>query len=204
MYNIELMRGHLEQAVANKENGNNSLSRAHISHSIMEVYDFIEVPLVTVDANLNGLLFHKLDSLSKNVEGLNTLEFRTEIDIVNLMLNKAIKSIIPKDNSSINLIASTWLLDAAIEKYQAGVTNGNITHLVDFQDSVGFISRSMSLFNDTYPMLNQSMRLTADQAVSLYPSLNSKVQNKNNTDDVLISINEIKQKAIKITGFNLQ
>jgi hypothetical protein len=57
--NIELMKGHLGQAVVNKENANDSLSRAHITHSIMEVYDFIEVPLLTTDPNLNALLFQQ-------------------------------------------------------------------------------------------------------------------------------------------------
>jgi hypothetical protein len=203
VYNIELMRGHLGQAVVNKENGNNSLSRAHITHSIMEVYDFIEVPLVTTDANLNALLFHKLDGLSKNVEGLNILQFKRDIDIVNLMLKKATKSIIPKDNSTLNLIAATWLLDTAIEEYEVGVSNGKLTHVVEYQDAIGFISRAESLFNDTYPMLNQSMRLTADQAMNLFHLLNSKVQNKNNTDDIQITIKEIKQKATNITGFYL-
>ncbi len=40
VYNIEQMKGHLEQAVENKENGNNSLTRAHILHPIVEIYDF--------------------------------------------------------------------------------------------------------------------------------------------------------------------
>ena len=38
-----MMRGHLKQAIANKENGNNSLTQAHIQHPIAEIYDFIEV-----------------------------------------------------------------------------------------------------------------------------------------------------------------
>jgi hypothetical protein len=203
VYNIELMKGHLEQALVNKEIGNNSLSRAHISHSIMEIYDFIEIQLATTDSNLNALLFHALDSLSKNVEGLNFLQFKRETDNIDLMLNKARKLIVPKDNSTLNLIAATWLLDASAEKYEAGIANGKVKHLVDYQDSIGFISRSESLFNDTYPMLNQSMRIPADQAKSLFSLLNSKVQDKTNIDDLQSLITEIKQKATNITGVYL-
>ncbi|HXW12562.1 MAG TPA: hypothetical protein VD694_07370 [Nitrososphaeraceae archaeon] len=39
VYNIEQMKGHLEQAVVNKENGNNTLTQAHIQHPIVEIYD---------------------------------------------------------------------------------------------------------------------------------------------------------------------
>jgi hypothetical protein len=41
VFNIEQMKGHLEQAVANKESGNVSLSQAHILHIIMGLYDLI-------------------------------------------------------------------------------------------------------------------------------------------------------------------
>ena len=44
VYNIEQMKGHLEKAVENKENGNNSLTQAHILHPLVEIYDFIERP----------------------------------------------------------------------------------------------------------------------------------------------------------------
>jgi hypothetical protein len=58
VFNIEQMKGHLEQTVKNKENGNNSLSQAHIHHLIVEIYDFMEVQLGTADSNLNTLLFN--------------------------------------------------------------------------------------------------------------------------------------------------
>jgi hypothetical protein len=203
VYNIELMKGHLEQAMVNKVNGNNSLSRAHISHSIMEVYDFIEVPLITTDSNLDALLFHTLDSLSKNVEGLDNIQFKRDIDIVNLMLNKATKSFIPENNITLNLIAATWLLDTAIEEYQEGIASGKVNDLIDYQDSIGFISRSESLFNDSYPMLNQSMRIPADQVKSLFSLLNFKVKDKIDINNIQTSITEIKQITTNITGVYL-
>ena len=46
VYNIEQMKGHLEQAVVNKENVNNTLTQAHIQHPIVEIYDAIEVQLL--------------------------------------------------------------------------------------------------------------------------------------------------------------
>jgi len=65
VYNIEQMKGHLEQAIVNKENGNNTLTQAHIQHPIVEIYDAIEAPLAAVDSNQNILLFNSLNQLSK-------------------------------------------------------------------------------------------------------------------------------------------
>lgn len=39
VYNIEQMKGHLEQAVVNIENGNNTLTQTHIQHPMVEIYD---------------------------------------------------------------------------------------------------------------------------------------------------------------------
>jgi hypothetical protein len=69
--NMEQMKGHLEQAVANKENGNDTLTVAHVLHPIAELYDLIEVQLATADSNLNATLAASLNELSKNVEKLN-------------------------------------------------------------------------------------------------------------------------------------
>ena len=98
VYNIEQMKGHLLQAVENKENGNNSLTRAHILHPIVEIYDFIEAPLVTVDRNLNHSLYTSLNELSQNVEKLDLSQFKEETRKANQMLNNAIELIVPQDN----------------------------------------------------------------------------------------------------------
>src|SRR6185436_2745523 len=82
MSNIEMMKGHLEQAVANKENGNNTLTLAHVLHPIAELYDLIEVKLATADSTLNTTLATSLDELSKNVEKLDSSQFMGETDKV--------------------------------------------------------------------------------------------------------------------------
>ena len=111
VYNIEMMKGHLEQAIANKENGNNSLTQAHILHPIAEIYDFIEAELGTADSKLNSLLFTSLNNLSKNVEKLNASQFKGDTEKVSRMLDNATKLIVPENNSTLNLIAASWLLD---------------------------------------------------------------------------------------------
>jgi hypothetical protein len=197
VYNIEQMKGHLEQAVANKENGNNSLTQAHILHPVVEIYDFIEAPLVTVDSNLNTSLFTSLNMLSQNVEKLDLSQFKEDTDKVNQMLNNAIELIVPEENSTLKLTVASWLLDVANTEYESGVRDGKLIQIVEYQDASGFISRAESLVNDTLPMLDQSMKTSAEQVMSLFSPLEMKVQNK---ADIQTSISEIRQKISNITG----
>jgi hypothetical protein len=201
VYNIEQMKGHLEQAIINKENGNNTLTQAHIQHPIVEIYDSIEAQLASVDNNHNTLLFNSLNELSKNADKLDLTQFKEETKEVNQILNEAIDLIVPEDNSTLILIVASWLLDAANGEYESGVRNGNIIQIVEYQDAIGFISRSESLLNDTLPMLNQSKKISTDETKKLFTELNLKAQTKADIDDIRMSTNEIKQKISNITGF---
>lgn len=201
VYNIEQMKGHLEQAIVNKENGNNTLTQAHIQHPIVEIYDAIEAQLAAVDSNHNTLLFNSLNQLSKNADNSDLAQFKEQTSGVNQILDKAIDLVTPEDNSTFTLIVASWLLDAANTEYDSGVRNGKIIQIVEYQDAIGFISRSESLLNDTLPMLNQSMKVTGDEAYKLYPELNSKVLTMVDINDIYMTTSQIKQKIANITGF---
>ena len=201
VYNIEQMKGHLEQAIVNKENGNNTLTQAHIQHPIVEIYDAIEAPLAAVDSNQNILLFNSLNQLSKNADNSDLAQFKEQTNGVNRILDKAIDLVAPGDNSTFTLIVASWLLDAANTEYDSGVRNGKIIQIVEYQDAIGFISRSESLLNDTLPMFNESMKVTGDEAYKFYPELNSKVLNMVDINHIYITTRQIKQKIANMTGF---
>jgi hypothetical protein len=197
VYNIEQMKGHLEQAILNKEDGNNTLTRAHILHPIIEIYDFIEAPLVTVDSNLNHTLYTSLNALSQNVEKLDVSKFKEETEKSNKMLNDAIKLIVPQENSTLNLIVASWLFDIANTEYEGGVSDGKVIEIVEYQDASGFISRAESLVKESIPMLNQTMKNSAEEVLSLISPLKSEIQNK---ADIQIPISELKKKISNMTG----
>lgn len=201
VFNIEQMKGHLEQAVVNKENGNNTLTQAHIQHPIVEIYDAIEAQLTSVDTNHNTVLLNSLSQLSKNSDDLDFAQFKEETNGVNQILDKAIDLVAPENNNTLTLIVASWLLDAANSEYESGVRNGQIIQIIEYQDAIGFISRSESLLNDTLPALNQSMKTTGAEAYNLYPELNSKVQTMADIDDIYTTTSEIKQRIANITGF---
>ena len=194
VFKIEQMKGHLEQAVVNKENGNNTLTQAHIQHPIVEIYDAIEAQLTSVDSNHNTVLLNSLSQLSKNSDNLDLAQFKEETNEVNQILDKAIDLVAPDDNNTLSLIVASWLLDTANSEYESGVRNGQIIQIIEYQDAIGFISRSESLLNETLPALNQSMKATLNEAYKLYPQLNSKVQTMANIDDIYTTTSEIKQR----------
>jgi hypothetical protein len=51
--NAEYIKGHLEQAAANKQAGNNELAIAHAGHPVEEVYSLIEGELAEQNSELN-------------------------------------------------------------------------------------------------------------------------------------------------------
>ena len=169
-------------------------------HPIAELYDLIEVKLATADSNLNNTLAASLSELSKNVEKLDSSQFTSETDKVNEMLDKAIRLIVPADNSTLNLVVVSNLLDTAKSEYEEGVRDVAIKKIVEYQDARGFISRADSLFNRTSSMLNESMKTEGDEVMSLFPSLNDKVESKSNITDIETSIKDIKQGISEITG----
>jgi hypothetical protein len=200
--NIEQIKGHLEQAVANKENGNDTLTLAHVLHPIAEIYDLIEGDLATADSNLNTTLATTLDELSKNVEKLDSSQFVGETDKLNGMLDNAIKLIAPDDNSTLNIMVITNLLDTANAEYEEGVADGVVKEIVEYQDSAGFISRAGSVLNKTSSMLNESMKTSADEVMSLFSPLTVKVEAQADPTEIETSINDIKRKMSGIIGIS--
>src|SRR5215216_5880679 len=71
---IEQIRGHLEQALINKESGNNTLAQTHSLHPIEEVYSSIEDQLVNQNSTLNQTLSGALQNLSSTVTNATIIE----------------------------------------------------------------------------------------------------------------------------------
>ena len=138
-----------------------------------------------------------MNELSQNVEKLDLSQFKEETNKANQMLNNAIKLIVPQANSTLNLIVASWLLDVANTEYESGVRDGKVAEIVEYQDASGFISRAESLVNDSLPMLDQPMKTSADEVLSLISPLKLKVQSK---PDLQTSISEITQKISNMTG----
>ena len=142
--NIEQIRGHLDQAVANKEIGNTTLAMAHTLHPIEEIYSSIDVQIDATNPSLNQSLSSSLGQLSNMVDNSTVEEFRTKALDINGLLNDTVGMVIPAqetNSSAFNLMVVGDLLSVADNEYKEAIENGQLKEIVEYQDGQAFISR---------------------------------------------------------------
>jgi hypothetical protein len=140
--NIEQIRGHLDQALVNKESGNDTLAQAHTLHPIEEIYASIEEQLVSQNSTLNETLSVALQDLSSSVPNVMLEEFRGQIDSINMQLDNIVQTLVPSSelrNPAFNASVVARLLDTAGHEYGEAVANGTIIEIIEYQDGQAFI-----------------------------------------------------------------
>src|SRR5918998_4147975 len=136
---IEQIRGHLEQALINKESGNDTLAQTHSLHPIEEVYSSIEDQLVNQNSTLNQTLSAALQNLSSTVTTADLQDFESQINYVNTLLNNSVQTLVPSselsNNPPFNASVVGRLLHVAGHEYEEAVANGTIREVVEYQDA---------------------------------------------------------------------
>lgn len=192
--NIEQIRGHLEQAVSNKELGNITLAKAHTLHPIDEIYSSIEVQIDASDPTLNQSLSSSLNQLSSLVDNSTMEEFKARASDLNGLLNDTFGKVIPSqeaNSTAFNLMLVADLLSVAENEYREAVENGTVTEIVEYQDGQAFISRAQSVFNQTAPMIPQEESAEVEEINSFFSVLKNAVQSKADVEVVSNSIRAI-------------
>ena len=201
--NIEQIRGHLDQALVNKESGNDTLAQAHTLHPIEEVYASIEDQLVSQNSTLNETLSAALQDLSSSVSNAAAEEFGARIDSINMQLDNAVQTMVPGSeisNLAFNASVVTRLLDIAGHEYEEAVANGTIKEIIEYQDAQAFIHRAQSIFNSSASNINQSMGAEVDEVNELFSNLNTAVNNRDDPATVETTLNGIIHELAEITG----
>jgi hypothetical protein len=209
--NIEQIRGHLEQAISNKEAGNNTLVLAHTLHPIEEIYSSIEGQLSNVNSTLNQTLSSKLNQLSQMAINSTVDQFNTQVQKVNGLLNQTVEIVIPienrnNNNTAFNLMVVANLLPVVETEYKEAVENGTIKEIVEYQDGQGFVSRAQSVFEQTSSsspsMKPQELSDKVQKLNEYFSDLNNAIQNKSNPEVVNASIRAIILGISGITGIS--
>src|ERR671925_614195 len=204
--NIEQIRGHLDQALINKESGNNTLAQAHTLHPIEEVYSSIEDQLANQNSTLNQTLSVALQNLSSSVTNATLEEFESQTDHVNMLLNNSVQAVVPTsefdNNPAFNASVVARLLDIAGHEYEEAVANGTVKAIVEYQDAQAFIYRAGSIFNSSASRINQSMAHEIEEVNEFFSILNGAVMNKEDPATVETTINGIIHELAEITGLS--
>src|SRR5215216_3160122 len=197
--NIEQIRGHLDQALFNKESGNNTLAQTHTLHPIEEVYSSIEDQLV------NQTLSAALQNLSSNVTNAMLEEFESQVDSVNILLDNSVQTLVPSsevNNPAFNASVVARLLHIAGHEYEEAVANGTIKEIVEYQDAQAFIQRAESIFNSSASTINQSMSHEVEEVNQFFSDLNGAVNNREDPETVETTINGMIHELAEITGLS--
>jgi hypothetical protein len=204
--NIEQIRGHLDQALINKESGNNTLAQTHTLHPIEEVYSSIEDQLANQNSTLNQTLSAALQNLPSSATNATLQEFENQIDDVNTLLNDTMQAVVPSaefsNNSAFNASVVGRLLHVAGHEYEEAVENGTVKAIVEYQDAQAFIYRAHIVFNSSASNINQSMAHEVEEVNEFFSNLNGAVNNKEDPATVETTINGIIHELAEITGLS--
>ena len=202
--NIEMIRGHLNEALLNKESGNGTLALAHVLHPIEEIYSNIEDQLANQNTTLNETLSAALQNLSSAVANTTLEDVDRQIDNVNMLLNNTVASIVTSSefggSPAFNSSVAARLLDTASGEYEEGVENGTVKSIVEYQDAQGFVNKAESLFNSTANRIDQSVAQEVGEVRELLSILNGQVSNKEDHAAVQTTINGVVDELVEITG----
>jgi hypothetical protein len=203
---IEQIRGHLDQALINKESGNNTLAQTHSLHPIEEVYSSIEDQLVNQNSTLNQTLSAALQNLSSSVTNAVLEDFESQINYVNMLLNNSVQTLVPSselsNNPAFNASVVGRLLHVAGHEYEEAVANGTIREVVEYQDAQAFIQRAESIFRSSASNINQSMAHEVEEVNEFFSNLNGAVNNRDDPETVETTINGIIHELAEITGLS--
>ncbi|HKZ61914.1 MAG TPA: hypothetical protein VJZ68_05805, partial [Nitrososphaera sp.] len=148
--NIEFIKGHLEQAVANKQENSTELAKAHSGHPIAEHYSLIEEEVEEHNGELNTELKSALTALPGQVDSLSASEFQATVTEISGLLDDAKESAISaaeRNDPKFNAVVMISVLEAAEHEYEEAVQNGTVKEMVEYQDANGFISRAKSIYD---------------------------------------------------------
>lgn len=204
--NIEQIRGHLDQALINKESENITLAEAHTLHPIEEIYSSIEDQLANQNSTLNQTLSAALQNLPSSATNATLQEFESQIDYVNTLLNDSMQAVVPSaefsNNPAFNASVVGLLLDVAGHEYEEAVENGTVKAIVEYQDAQAFIYRAHLVFNSSASNINQSMAHEVEEVNEFFSNLNGAVNNKQDPATVETTINGIIHELAEITGLS--
>jgi hypothetical protein len=206
--NIEQIRGHLDQALVNKESGNNTLAQTHALHLIEEkVYSNIEDQLANQSNILNQTLSAALQNLPSSVTDAVLQDFESQIDYINMLLNGSVQAVVPSselnnNNPAFNASVIVQLLDLAEHEYEEAVANGTIIEVVEYQDAQALIHRAESIFKSSASRIDQSLAHEVEAVNAFFSILNSSVINRDDSETIDATIHAIRHMLVEITGLS--
>jgi hypothetical protein len=178
--NVEQIIGHVEKALFNKMNDNQTNTLGHALHPIEEVLSLVTMPLTNADANLNKTYSDRLYILSELANSRNSTidQFENQSDSSIELSKRVIATVVPPtvlETAEHNASVIRDLLTVSAAEYTEGVADGKIIMELEYQDGSAFIDRAYALLNNTQNILNDTAGVS--QLQTGFSNLTNSVQN---------------------------
>jgi hypothetical protein len=175
--NVEMIKGHMAQAVANKEKNDLVLAKAHAGHPLAEHYSIVQSQVEQHDAQLDSQLKAALDTLAGNVDTMAIANFKAETDRIGKLLDEAVSKVIPASEArdiKFNAKVIIAILTQAEKEYEEAVHDGEIAAMVEYQDAQAFRVQANNIFDLVADELSaHEVEIAADFFNNLESSMNS-------------------------------
>jgi hypothetical protein len=198
--NVEMIKGHMAQAVANKEKNDLELAKAHASHPIAEHYSAVQSQIGEHDAQLNSQLKTALDGLAGNVDTMTVANFKADTERISKLFDEAVSKVIPTSeakDSKFNAKVIITLLSRAEKEYEEAVHDGKISAMVEYQDAQAFRARANTIFN---LVANNMSTHEVEIAVDFFTNLESSMNNIDDISKIKAQIDGIKNEVREGAG----
>lgn len=174
---VEMIKGHMAQAVANKEKNDLPLAKAHSGHPIAEHYSALQSEIEDHDTLLDSQLKMSLDGLAGNVDTMTAADFKIETERISKLLDDAVSRVIPSSETSdakFNAQVIIALISQAEQEYEEAVLDGKIIAMVEYQDAQAFRMRANVIFDQIASDLSaHEVEITSDFFENLELSMNN-------------------------------
>ena len=205
--NLEQIAGHLNAALMNKENGNDTLALAHAFHPVAEVYTLIEPIITNTNSTLNQTLSADLSNITDMVRFVSAAEFSDSVMDVKQLLNETSDAVVPsqlRDNVTFNIRVAIDLLNTAVGEYEEAISNNSIAQLVEYQDAQAFIARGIdraeSIFEQASSEIPQNMTDSVAEVKTMFSVLDNQILSITSPKTVASTIQGIVGELSEIVG----
>jgi hypothetical protein len=175
--NVEMIKGHMSQAVKNVLNNNYELAAAHAGHPIAEHYALLKTELGEHNKALDGDLETALKGFAANIKNMSAVDTKAQVVKITRMLNTATADVVTGDtwaDFKFRAAVTNMLLSTVQEEYAEAIQGGKIAQMVEYQDAEAFAARANVLFRTIQAQLPAH---EAEEAKEILANLKTSMKN---------------------------
>jgi hypothetical protein len=155
--NVELIKGHMSQAIKNVQNNNYELAAAHAGHPIAENYALLKTEINEHNQTLGSDLESALTNLSTNIKNMSSVETKAQVVKITRMLNAATTDVLTPEtwaDFKFRAAVANMLLSTMQGEYAEAIKDGKVAQMVEYQDAQAFTARANVLFRTVQAKLS--------------------------------------------------